>query len=504
MESKKLLKSFTTDDILKEVGDFGKFQWILNTLFCIMLLPATFQTLIMYFAALQPEWRCVANSTWCHLNGTFTSKNELRCKIPRTEWEFTQPKEYSIVTEFDIYCDKDWTISLSTSILFFGWALGSILLGWLADNYGRKAVLFPSMFVCLAIGAVSPFIPHIGVFIVCRFLVGFVLPGTALQMFIIISEVVGCKHRHKAGLTLWIFLTVAFCIVGIKAYFIRSWKTLFLVCTVPYLFVLSFYKFVPESVRWLRLMNRNRDAMEVFQRIAYWNDTVFDKETIQIDDRVIAKTFKSRPQDLFCKKNLLMKTIIQGFAWMVSGMIFYGLSLSADELGGSLYLNYILVSLVELPGICLALGSCERFGRKKTVAIPMLIGGVACGSIAFFQPGMFESKIGKVALALIGKMFITMSFDSLYTWSAELYPTELRAEGLGFCQFTSRTGATLAPWVVKGFKVLHRSWPFIVMSVMAIASAASMIFLPETKGKDLMEDCKDCSEKDYDQNGNIL
>ena len=381
-----------------------------------------------------------------------------------------------------------------------------MILGWLADNYGRKAVLFPSMLVCLIVGAVSPFIPHIGVFIACRFFVGLVLPGTALQMFIIISEVVGCKHRHKAGLTLWIFLTVAFCLVGIKAYFIRKWKMLFLVCTVPYFFVFAFYKFVPESVRWLRLKKRNKDAFEVFQRIAYWNDTVFDKETIQIDDRITIQTpaFKSRPQDLFCKENLLMKTIIQGFAWMVSGMIFYGLSLSADELGGSLYLNYILVSLVELPGICLALGSCERYGRKKTVAIPMLIGGLTCGVIAFFQPGMIESKMGKVILALIGKMFITMSFDSIYTWSAELYPTELRAEGLGFCQVTSRTGAALAPWVVKGFKVLHRSSPFIVMSILAIVSAMSLTFLPETKGKDMMEDCKDSiCEEDFDQNGNI-
>ena len=130
---------------------------MLNAIFCIMLLPSTFQVLIMYFAALKPDWRCVDNSTVCTLNGTFSSSNEYRCNIPRSEWEFTQPKEYSIVTEFDIYCDKEWVIQLSTSILFFGWAVGSMVLGWIADNYGRKTVLFPSLFVCLAVGLLSSF-----------------------------------------------------------------------------------------------------------------------------------------------------------------------------------------------------------------------------------------------------------------------------------------------------------------------------------------------------------
>ncbi|XP_066928970.1 organic cation transporter-like protein [Clytia hemisphaerica] len=501
MEKTKLLKKVSTDEILEQIGEFGRFQWILDGIFCIMLLPATFQTLIMYFAALQPEWRCVANSTICNLNGTFSSENEFRCGIPRSEWEFTQPKDYSIVTEYDIYCDTEWIVNLSTSILFLGWSVGSMILGWLADNYGRKTVLFPSLFITLLIGAISPFVPNIFIFIGCRFVVGLFLPGTALQMFIIISELVGGKHRPKAGLILWIFLTVSFCLLGIKAYFIRQWKMLFVVCTVPYVFIFAFYKFVPESVRWLRLHGKYREALNTLERIAAWNGTSLDKN-ISLDDHLF-QVHVTRPKPLFffCRGNLLQKSFIQGYAWLVSGMIFYGFSLSADQLGGSLYLNFILVSLVELPGICMALASCERFGRKRTVTIPMLIGGLVCGAIPIFESGLVASNLGKVVLALIGKMFITTSFNSIYTWSAELYPTELRAEGLGFCQVTSRIGAALAPWVVKGFRVLHQSSPFLVMSALAIVSAVTLLFLPETKGEDLLEDVKDL--KEMDENGNV-
>ena len=161
------------DGLLRMVGEFGKFQICLDAIFCFLIIPSSFQSLIMYFAALQPEWRCVANSTWCHLNGTFTSKNELRCKIPRTEWEFTQPKEYSIVTEFDIYCDKDWAIYMSTSIFFIGSLVGSIVLGWISDNYGRKNILFVSFLILLLSGLFAPFMPSLEMFLFCRFLVGF-------------------------------------------------------------------------------------------------------------------------------------------------------------------------------------------------------------------------------------------------------------------------------------------------------------------------------------------
>ena len=115
-ESKK--EYYNVDGFLRMVGEFGKYQKILDAIFCFIFIPSSFQNLIMYFAAFQPEWRCVANSTICNLNGTFSSEDEFRCGIPRSEWEFTQPKDYSIVTEYDLYCDTDWAVYMSFSIFF--------------------------------------------------------------------------------------------------------------------------------------------------------------------------------------------------------------------------------------------------------------------------------------------------------------------------------------------------------------------------------------------------
>ncbi len=91
------------DDILKYTGEFGKYQIIIGTLIALPVWCVGYPILIMTFAAINPPWQCVANSTVCKLNGTYSSADTdnylKRCDMPRSAWEFTQPKEYSIVTQ---------------------------------------------------------------------------------------------------------------------------------------------------------------------------------------------------------------------------------------------------------------------------------------------------------------------------------------------------------------------------------------------------------------------
>ena len=41
-------------------------------------------------------------------------------------------------------------------------------------------------------------------------------------------------------------------------------------------------------------------------------------------------------------------------------MVYYGLSLSSGEFGGSIYLNFVLTSLVEIPGNILVVDNCKQ------------------------------------------------------------------------------------------------------------------------------------------------
>ena len=100
--SATLMKSgqiMNIDQILLQIGEMGRFQIMLEAMFCFFQLPYTFQILLPYFTQDSPTWRCVANSTVCNVTGALKSDNDLRCTLPRSEWEYTTPKDYSIVTE---------------------------------------------------------------------------------------------------------------------------------------------------------------------------------------------------------------------------------------------------------------------------------------------------------------------------------------------------------------------------------------------------------------------
>ena len=58
--------TLSVDGFLAKIGSMGRFQWTLVCVVGIMLVPVTFQTLIMTFLGLEPPWKCVHNSTVCN------------------------------------------------------------------------------------------------------------------------------------------------------------------------------------------------------------------------------------------------------------------------------------------------------------------------------------------------------------------------------------------------------------------------------------------------------
>lgn len=478
--SKKAKKNI--DEMLAIVGEYGMFQKLVNLLLCIMTLPCIYHIMIMYFAADEPNWQCTKNSTTCVYNGTFSPKDMRRChQMERSDWEFTKPKDYSLVTYFDIHCEEQWLLELLTSLFFVGWLLGAFGLGWVCDNYGRKIVITVSTTVVMTTGFACIYMPSIYYIIACRFIIGFFLPGTMYQAFIIISELVGAKYRAFAGQMIFVFGISGLTIIGVKAYFIDNWKALHLYCTAPYLFVVLFYKFIPESIRYLRVKGKMDELNDCFLRIARWNKTFIPSDICVSPPPKDSLDHKSNPTQLFKTKKLAIKTSIQTFAYFSTGLVYYGVYLAAGDIGGSMYRDYIIISGMEVPLIFVSMDFLERFGRKRTSTIPMLLASVACLIICFI-PKHGHLKIARVVVGMIGKCMVGSNMNTMSTWSTELYTTQVRGEAMGFFQAFVRLGAAVAPWVNHEFVKIHKSASFIFLSILAMASFILLGFLPETRG----------------------
>jgi len=127
-------------------------------------------------------------------------------------------------------------------MLFFGLALGSIILGFVADKYGRKSVLFPSMCVVLVVTFAMAFAKSSWAVLLCRGIIGFFEAGCFLSMFVLATELVGPEKRALSGTLVWIYFTGALLILALKAYFVRNWRILVILSSAPWIFVLFFWK----------------------------------------------------------------------------------------------------------------------------------------------------------------------------------------------------------------------------------------------------------------------
>jgi len=482
--AKTIGKDLSVDGFLEIVGGFGRFQWLLEVFFILMHVTPVAQIYITYFTASDPDWKCVEDSKICLLNGTFPSLNGYRCKIPRSEWEFTQPKSQTIVAEYDLHCSTSWLIYMTTSIFYIGRLFGSFMSGWLADSYGRKTVLYPSFAALLTFSLLSTTMPNIGLFLLCRFLAGLFSDSSGNQMLLILSESASTKYRTLATEILWLGWIGTLCLLPLLAYFIPEWKMLFIVLSAPFFLTMLSYFFVTESARWLRTARRYEDCKNVLRKIARYNQRAFD-ESLEITE---TKTSKKRttPLDLFRTKKMLIYTIAQGFVWFVNGMVYYGISLAADELGGSFYLNWIYVSVIEIPSAIIAIFCANRFGRKSTTIVSMIIGGIFC-VIVPFVPSSDGDNPTKVLMGVFGKMFITLSFDIISVWSVEIFSTDIRSKGLSFVYIMTNLGSSSSPWIAKALKVYSVYLPFVLMGSCAIIGGLIAILLPETKGQDAQD-----------------
>jgi len=471
------------DEMLDLVGGYGKFQIVVTLMFGIMTFPPGFQCLISYFAFNSPSWRCVENSTTCLLNGTYLSSDKTHCLYKRSEWEFVEPRSYSIVTTFDLYCDDEWFVELATSSLFMGWFFGSIFIGWWSDNWGRVKPIFISMATVITLGFTSAFMPNIYMFIACRFTIGFFLPGTFQQvMFMYISEIVGGRHRAFAGLSIFFFVNFALLTLALKYYLVSSWQHLYIVCSLPYTFVLLFYKYLPESMRYLRVKGKLDEALDAFKTVAKRNGTdIPEGTTIEQYSDLIVKKSSGNFLDLFKTPKMAYITLIQGITYFVGAMSFYALYLGAAEISGNALRDYIILTAAEIPIALGVMDFTERFGRKRTVMTTMVIGAIVCVPLGF-TPKHGSYKIARVIFGMIGKVSVSAHCNCIQSWSVELYPTNVRGVGMGFLLLMARLGAACAPFANKEFAMFFEGSCYIFIGTFLLIVSFFLCFLPESKG----------------------
>ncbi|XP_013408963.1 organic cation transporter protein-like, partial [Lingula anatina] len=259
------------------------------------------------------------------------------------------------------------------------------------------------------------------------FTVLYVLQGSCdalvyLTIYTLGMELVGTSKRRMAGLIIGMFFGLGHTLLALEAYLVRNWRHLALVANSPAVFFTLFWLVLPESVRWLLAQGRHEEAKAIITRVAAVNKVTLDPDVL--DDFLLKGDQEKRvthtPVDLLKTLNRAKVTLNLAFLWLVNSLVYFGLSYGTQDLGGSLFLNFALMGLADIPGQFLALFILDTIGRRKILLIFMVIGGLAC-IIAMLIPKDLQWLT--ITLALLGKMAISTTFAVIYMVTSEIYPT---------------------------------------------------------------------------------
>uniref|UniRef100_A0A8C4WGY7 SVOP like n=1 Tax=Gopherus evgoodei TaxID=1825980 RepID=A0A8C4WGY7_9SAUR len=438
-------KTFTVEEAVETIG-FGRFH---IALFLIMGSTGVVEAMeIMLIAVVSPLIRC--------------------------EWQL-----------------NDWQVALVTTMVFFGYMIFSILFGLLADRYGRWKILLISFLWGAYFSLLTSFSP-------------------SYIWFVFLRAMVGCGvSGHAQGYCL---LYCSLLIIGLASVVNPTigWRWLIRIASIPGIILILAFKFIPESARYNVSTGNNKAAIATLERIAKINRSVMPEGILvePVHER------RGRFRDLLDSKYL--RTTLQiWIIWLGISFAYYGVILAsaellerdmvcslqtaaaAKELGDdseesrspchcrlfapSDYRIMIISTIGEIALNPLNILSINFLGRRLSLSITM-----GCTALFFLFLNICTTSTGLIGFLFMLRALVAANFNTIYIYTAEVYPTTMRALGMGTSGSLCRIGAMVAPFIAQVLMSASFLGALCLFSGMCAVCAISAFTLPiETKGRAL-------------------
>lgn len=404
-----------------------------------------------------------------------------------------------------------------------GTMLGSFIWGWMGDRIGRRASILLAAILFIA-SATCGTMPQYWMNLVCCFIMGLAAGGMLPIGFALVSETVPRRHRGWMMVIIGSNILTAFLLVSWLASTLASpahygWRLLWLVSLPTGLLLIGLNRWIPESPRFLLEQGRDDEARAIMRRYGAVLAGVPKSgevltgapETIEVlagvpeDAEVLAAgapVIDSRPRqrasssrDLFGRPFLGLTGAIMllalsigatqyGFQqWMPSNLVRLGFSSASAS---ALLRN---ATIIGFP-LCVPVALLYHWwGTKKTTLTVTAL--ITAGLAAFVLLGnqVTGDRTLLYVLLIIPVWGANVLNAVLAAYTAEVYPTVIRARGSGLSAGAAKAGGV----AIIGLVLLAFAAPSIRMTAvlgavpMLAAVVAVAVFGPETRHKRLEE-----------------
>jgi MFS transporter, SP family, arabinose:H+ symporter len=376
----------------------------------------------------------------------------------------------------------------------YGTVVGSLIGGWPADRFGRKATLL-WIGVLYFIGAVgSGLAPNVATFIAARVIGGLGIGISTVVAPMYISEIAPPKHRGRlAGMfqfNIVFGILIAFVsnalLAGIGD---NAWRWMLGVAAFPSFLYAVFCFGLPESPRWLLSRKGDREAaLQVLQRA---QPDVSKAEIEAEADEIAAASAEPVSSGHFwtrrLQKPILLAILIAFFNQMsgINAILYFAPRIfELTGLGAkAALLQSVGIGVTNLVFTFVGLWLIDRLGRRTLLYIGSLgyITSLGLAAWAFFTGHYSIVPVcifSFIAAHAIGQGAVIWVFIS------EIFPNRHRAEGQTLGSFTHWIFAaaltTFFPRMVAAFPPGYVFSFFTGMMVLQLLWVSTMV--PETKG----------------------
>jgi MFS transporter, putative metabolite:H+ symporter len=394
-------------------------------------------------------------------------------------------------------------IGLMISAGFAGQLLGALLFGWIAERYGRMTAMTWSIALFAVMSLVCALAWDYDSLLIFRLIQGIGLGGEVPVAAVFISELAKARGRGRFVLLYELVFPVglvAAALVGLWVVPRFGWQYMFVIGALPAFLALALRRLLPESPRWLAVRGRTAEAQAAMAVI----ETETEKATGQkLPPPLPVVSTLDKPaswSDLFGPL-YLRRTLTVWVIWFAAYFVNYGLSAwlptiyrTVFQLPLDVSLRYGLITqVVGLIGTTVCAFSIDHVGRRLWFALSFVGGALALGALGLYPAPSAEQVLTCVTIAYF---FVSTINLGVYLYTPELYPTRVRALGVGTATAWLRLASMIGPPVV-GWLIGTRLTPaqvpdvpkvFLVFGAVAlIAAVITGLFAVETKGRVLEE-----------------
>jgi SP family sugar:H+ symporter-like MFS transporter len=406
--------------------------------------------------------------------------------------------------------------------MLLGCAVGAFFAGRLADRFGRRFIMRVAAVFFIVSAWGSGVAGGSAEFVFFRVLGGLAVGAASVLAPAYISEVAPARYRGALATVqqvaiisgLFVAFVSNYLIAGAAgssmtefAYGFEAWRWMFWVEVLPATIFLVALLAIPESPRYLVLVRRRAEALEVLTRLN--GRAAAERKVEEIDVSLAADHHRPKLSDLIDSKRGKMRTIV----WVGIGLatfqqlvginiVFYYGAVLWQSVGfaesDALLINVLsgALSIAAVIGTMLVI---DRIGRKPILLIGSIGMSITLGIMAWAFLNATVSEDGSLSLqgqfgpmALIAANAYVVFFN--FSWGpvmwvmlGEMFPNQIRGTGLaisGLAQWGSNFAITMTfPILLAGIGLAGAYGFYTVCAVLSIFFVIRMVH--ETRGIEL-------------------